>query len=69
MAVPQIAFPLTEDQVKEAHDKLAQHLKGLEAEMRITREMLRILPTFCSHPNTSGKYRCEKCGLAWSSGD
>ena len=68
MAVPQITFPLEQSEVKPAHDKLVQHIKGLEAELRVAREMLKVLPTFCSHAG-KGNYRCDTCGLTWSSGD
>jgi hypothetical protein len=68
MAVPQVTFPLTPEQVKPAYEMLTQHLKGLQADTRITQELLRLLPTFCAHAKKS-RYSCPDCGLSWSDGD
>ena len=65
MAVPHVTFPLEQSEVKGVHEMLMKHLRGLQAETRITQEMLKILPTFCTHPNKT-KYSCPDCGLDWS---
>lgn len=65
MAVPRVTYPLEQAEVKGVHDMLMKHLRGLQAEVRITQEMLKTLPTFCSHPNKT-QYGCGDCGADWS---
>ena len=64
MAVPQVSFPLEPEQVKPTHDMLMKHLRGLQAEVKVTQELLKLLPTFCEHKNKT-KYSCPDCGLDW----
>jgi len=65
MPVPNVTFPLEQEDVKPTHDTLMKYLKGLQAEQRVVQEMLKIIPTFCSHPKQT-KYSCPDCGMSWS---
>jgi hypothetical protein len=64
MAIPQVTFPLTQEQVKETHEMLYKHLRGLQADARITQELLKTVQQFCSHPNKA-RCSCPDCGADW----
>lgn len=68
MPVPQVTFPLEQDQVKSIYEMLRKHLLGLQADTRVTQELLKTVKMFCSHPHRT-KYSCPDCGESWSSGD
>ena len=61
MSIPTVTFPLTQDQVKETHDRVYAHLRGLQADVRMTQELLNTIQQFCSHPNKRNS-NCPDCG-------
>jgi hypothetical protein len=64
MAIPQVTFPLEQAQIKDVHDMLYKHLRGLQADVHLTQELLKTIRNFCSHPNKT-KWSCPDCGADW----
>jgi hypothetical protein len=64
MSVPQVTFPIRQDEIKEIHDRVYSHLRGLQADTRLTQELLKTIQTFCNHPNKR-QCSCPDCGADW----
>jgi len=64
MPVPNVTFPLEQEQVKPIFEMLRKHLLGLQADTKVTQELMKVLHTFCSHPHKT-KYSCPDCGQDW----
>jgi len=64
MSVPAVTFPLEQDQVKSTYEMLYKHLRGLQADIHITQELMKMIRTFCKHPN-KGRSSCPDCGADW----
>lgn len=64
MSVPNVTFPLEQEQIKPTFTMLQKHLAGLNADVRMTQELIRTIRTFCAHPGRS-QYTCSACGMSW----
>ena len=64
MSVPSVTFPIEQEQVKATFEMLRKHLLGLQADTKVTQELMKVLRTFCSHPHKT-KFNCSDCGESW----
>jgi len=64
MSVPQVTFPLEQSQIKDVHERVLAHLRGLQADVHLTQELLRTISRFCKHPNARHN-SCPDCGADW----
>ena len=64
MPIPQITFPIPQEQIRAKHHELSEYLKGLQAEQRIVLEMVKALRSICPHKNKYN-YGCNDCGATW----
>jgi hypothetical protein len=64
MPIPQITFPIPQEQIRAKHHELSEYLKGLQAEQRIILEMMKAIRSVCQH-NNKYNYGCNDCGAIW----
>ena len=63
---------LTQDEIRERHDKLYENLKKYKRVVTMLYDAMRVLHRYCKHPNKpppneDGNVRCPDCG--WIEGD
>lgn len=64
MPVPQVTFPLTQEEVAVTRKRVADHLVGLNADVRVCQELLKVIRALCKHPKRRSTC-CLDCGEDW----
>lgn len=71
MSVPQVQFPIAVEAIPGEVKKLTEFIRGLEAELKVARQMLAIVRGGCAHENAKRGYDdrdgfwmnpCPHCG-------
>ena len=64
MNIPEVTFPLPQEQIKEKYDAVFSHLRALQTEVALTQELIKAIRAWCKHPNRT-KWSCPDCGITW----
>lgn len=65
MNIPQVTFPLAQEDIKAKREAVVAHLRALNSEVELTQALLRAIASWCRHPNKCGGC-CPDCGTDWN---
>lgn len=70
----EVKFPIKYDDIPVESKKIRENIKGLEAELKVCKELLKIVCSFCDHKGAKTGYNdrdgswmnpCPRCGYSY----